>query len=216
MNKKMLTSVFLCMVLVLALGVACVVWANSGQYDFFGLGQKTAKVLQNDLSAEAQTDEGEIVITQKDIDLLKLKKDFLGLPDDEQQMIDELVRQRVIFCEAEKLDLVMSREEAKQINLDIMAQAEQMLQSDNEAERASAQQMMDYINAYIEGLGVTEEEYWDMAAEEYRQISASTALQEYFKTMQSDKTADNKELFDAAWEEYVDWLVAAAKVEVAK
>lgn len=154
----------------------------------------------------------EIVITQQDIDMLRLKKELLGLPDDEQKMIDELVRRRVIFCEAESLDLVMSHEVSKQVNLDVMAHAEQVLQDGDEAEREAAQQMVDHINTYIEKLGVTEAEYWDLAAEDYRRTAAEAALQEHFNAAQSEKVAADPELLAAAWEEYVDALVAAAKV----
>lgn len=156
----------------------------------------------------------EIVITQQDIDMLRLKNELLGLADDEQQMLDELVRRRVIFCEAASLDLVMSHADAKQINLDVMAHAEQVLQDGDETERVAAQQMVDYINTYIEQLGVTEAEYWDLAAEDYRRTAAEAALQEHFNAAQSEKVAADPELLAAAWEEYVDALVAAAKVEM--
>lgn len=192
MSKRILAAVLL---LALCLGAAC-----------------TAEPADEPAPANAY----EIVITQQDIDVLRLKKDLLGLPDDEQQMIDELVRQRVIFCEAASLDLVMSHDEAKQINLDVMAQAEQALQSDDEAARASARQMVDYINSYIEALGVTEAEYWDLAADDYREAAAAAALQEHFKAVQSGEIAADPELLAAAWEEYVDALVAAAKVEMAE
>ncbi len=190
MGKRILTAV---LVLVMCLGAACAA-EQPGE--------------------PAPAHSYEIVITQQDIDMLRLKKDWLNLPDDEQQMIDDLVRQRVIFCEAESLDLVMSYEDAKQINLDTMAQAEQALQSDDEAERKSARQMIDYVNAYIEALGVTEAEYWDMAAEEYRRNAAAAALQEHFNAAQSEETAADPALLASAWEEYVDAVVTAANVEV--
>ena len=131
-------------------------------------------------------------------------------------MINNLIRQRVIFKEADRLNLTINHDEAKKQIIDIMNQAEQLTQSENEAERTSAEQTLSLINSYIDGLDITQDEYFDLAAEEQRRIDASIALQAYFKDTLAPETADDPVLFEEAWNNYVDELVQTFQNNVAE
>ena len=197
----------MCTAFILFIGIGCTVLATTQSFDFFDLGQKTSNILQNSSSNTSNILSNSDIITQKDIDLLRLKKEFLGLDDTENEMINNLIRQRVIFKEADRLNLTINHDEAKKQIIDIMNQAEQLTQSENEAERTAAEQTLSFINSYIDGLGITQDEYFDLAAEEQREIDASTALQAYFKDTLATETAEDPVLFEKAWNNYVDELV---------
>ncbi|HIU09674.1 MAG TPA: hypothetical protein IAB00_00240 [Candidatus Avidehalobacter gallistercoris] len=204
MHKRTIKWLLLCAALILFVGVI------TGQpFDFFTLGQKTSHILQNSPSNTSNTLSDSNIITQRDIDLLRLKKDFLQLDDSEDEMVNKLLRQRIIFQEAERLNLTISHAEAKERVIDIMNQAEKLTQSANEAERTSAEQTLSFINSYIDGLGITQDEYFDLAAEEQREIEAAAALQSYFKDTLATETANDPVLFEEAWNKYVDELVEA-------
>ncbi|MBQ2887611.1 MAG: hypothetical protein IJE29_01655 [Firmicutes bacterium] len=207
MNKKIIKWLSVCTAFILFIGVSCTVLATIQLFDFFDLGQKTSNILPNSSSNTSDILSDSNIITQKDIDLLRLKKDFLGLDDTENEMINNLIRQRVIFKEADRLNLTINHDEAKKHIIDIMNQAEKLTQSENEAERTSAEQTLSFINSYIDGLGITQDEYFDLAAEEQRRIDASIALQAYFKDTLAPKTAEDPVLFEEAWNNYVDELV---------
>lgn len=66
---------------------------------------------------------------------------------------------------------------------------------------------------YIDGLGLTEEEYFDFTAGEQLLLDAAQALQDYFKAEHYPDGAAPA-TFEADWNAYVDALVAAATVEI--
>lgn len=206
-NKKTAKLLLICTALILLIGVGCSIMAANQSFDFFNLGQKTANILQNSASNTDDILTDGSIITQKDIELLRLKKDFLGLTDTEDEMVNQLIRQRVIFKEADRLNLTINHDEAKQQIIDIMNQAEKSTQSANEAERTSAEQTLSFINSYIDGLGITRDEYFDLAANEQHEIAAAAALQAYFKDTLTTEIANDPVLFAEAWNNYVDELV---------
>ncbi len=182
--------------------------------DLHAVGQQTKEILQGNNKLSYLSADGEaVVITQQDIKLARLKKEFLGLDVDEQDIIDQYIRQRVVLLEAVRLGLDISWEQARENQANIIAQIKESTKSDDKYERENAQQVLSYMEDYIDGLGLTEEEYLDFTAGEQLLLDAAQALQDYFKAEHYPGGAVPA-TFEADWNAYVDELVAAATVEI--
>lgn len=107
--------------------------------DLHAVGQQTKEILQGNNKLSYLSADGEaVVITQQDIKLARLKKEFLGLDVDEQDIIDQYIRQRVVLLEAMRLGLDISWEQARKNQANIIAQIKESTKSDDKYERENA------------------------------------------------------------------------------
>ena len=130
-------------------------------------------------------------ITKKEIETQKIYSKYLG-KETLKESIDSLIRARVAKTEAMRLDIQPSREKIDAY----LKQVDETLK--NKAVGTET------IFAYMEGAGITQEEYLSTLEETSYDMFQREALWESVKASQNDKD----------YEQYMDELVCNAEIEI--
>lgn len=184
-----------------------------GPWDSYNTGAAVKDALDEDINAEdinaadiMSVDNMEPALAQE-FALIKANLAATGKTMTDAEIIDTLKRRQTIFAEAERLDISVSLDEARQYLEDMFTLINDNLDSESEAERTSAGQTMALMQQYMDGLDMTQQEYIELAAPLVQKILSGNALLQYFRSTLDEETAADKDKLTELYNEYVDGLM---------
>ncbi len=155
--------------------------------------------------------DGTALTLEDEAALLKANQAGLGKEMTDEEAMYQIKRRHVIFAEAQRLGISASLDEARRYLENMFTLIKSGLDSDSEAERTSSRQVQEMMQQYIDGMGITMEEYIELAAPSIQwQLSADALMQHFCSTLDVGVTADREQL-EKLYNEYIDGLMAAAE-----
>lgn len=129
-----------------------------------------------------------------------------------QKAIEQVVEDTLLFNEAQKRNLVITLDEAKAFAKTQREMLEKNRQSSNPEEVKNAEEVSKMIAKLIQGLKITEEEYWNQyVLQGYLKYNSIAKLRaEITKDAKTDKDAQD------TWKNFVSELKKSAKIELNK
>ncbi len=212
---KMKKIALFCVVVLVLLSFGGVyIFGDVEKYDFFGFGKSTSQILQN--SPQIQNNNDDLSATSTEIELFKLRNEFLNIEMTEQEIEDRIFQQNAIVQEAERIGVGIDLEQAKEQVRESLRMIDDLLENGSESEKHYAQITKDNMDAYIQGLGVTEEQYIEIAAKDMQRIMAGAALEEHFRNNMASELVNDPVKLELELKAYTDEIVENAKKELNK
>ena len=202
--RKGIIRTILIVCLVVLLGVASVFAANIKDI-MFQLGEKTRELDNEESDVIAVVDGAEIL--SKDLEILKVSSDLAEREIDEAEALDKLIEKQLVYNAAIESGIKVSESEIDKI----IKQTKQALKEDD---AANAQHM-----EYIDGLGISEEEYWKMVKPIYEKMLIMGEYKNNFikkKFIEENSITDQKSIeeeYAEYFKEHVESLRDKAKIE---
>jgi parvulin-like peptidyl-prolyl isomerase len=153
--KKGIARTTLIIGLIALIGIATVFAANLDDV-MFQLGERTRELDEDKGYVIAVVDGTEIL--SKDLEILKISSDLAEKEVDEAEALDKLIEKQLVYNAAIESGIDVSDSEVDRI----IEQTKQALEQDDDANAQQAE--------YIAGLGISEEEYWEMVKPIYKKM----------------------------------------------
>lgn len=202
--KKILISISIIILSIVSIGLTEVAL---GESPFRELGKKIAVNTENNQSVQTGVVPKKVngeSINPKDIsDYQAYLEEVQGQKSDvaKQNAIDKVIEDTILYNEAKKRNLVISIEEAK-----AFSQSQRNIINNDQTQNSQEVKLM--ISNLIEGLGITEEQYWnEYAVKGYLKYNSIGKLK-----AQITKNAKNDAEQDQAWNDYVTGLKKSATI----
>jgi hypothetical protein len=125
----------------------------------------------------------------------------------EADMVFNAIQNTMAMNEAEKLGVAMSMDDAK-------TAVQQNLQSIIDSATGATAENAATIDAYIQGLGLTTDEFITYYAAQYRENSSIQSLVDHFKGELAQDVQQDQNKLSEAWNAYVDALVQKASIRL--
>jgi|LSQX01.1.fsa_nt_gb hypothetical protein len=141
------------------------------------LGNLVAKYDVNEEKGDTVAIANGIEIYEKDVEKFRQINDFFNMHVSEEEILQQTIRNKLLLKEAEK----------RNIKIDL-AQAKEYAKLERESLEKDPEQK-EIRQAYIKGLGLTEDEYWDEYTVE--EVHRMLTVAELYKEIVNEKTTDD-------------------------
>ena len=182
-------------------------------FDFWGFGGG-AQAIENSGDTVIATVDG-VFIYSLDLAALKYQSQYIhNIELSDQELIQQLVNDQVLYNEADRLGLVVTDQEAIEALNNNYANLELKINDTDQIESKKAGDYLDAIAQTAEAIGLTHEDYKtkiEIPAMK-RQMSIA-ALFDYYKAGLPEQVKADNELMSGQYQIYLENLLAKANIE---